>query len=217
MNTSIGLLLVMLACQFGAGCASPVRGLHPPAPGAPATTVYVLNRGWHTGLALPRADLHETNMPVVRDFPGADYLEFGWGDAAFYTEDSPSICTTLKAVFWPTPSVLHVAGARGALRDGLPAGEIVAVQLSEPGFERLRAFVADTFRRDQNGNIVPAGPGLYGEGRFYQANGKFYFPKMCNRWTASGLRAAGCPIAPGCSATAGRVMSQARTFGEVIR
>jgi hypothetical protein len=74
-----------------------------------------------------------------------------------------------------------------------------------------------SFRRDHRGSLVPAGPGLYGEGRFYQAEGKFYFPKMCNWWTASGLRAAGCPVVPICTVTAGGAMSQTRRFGEVIQ
>jgi len=74
--------LGVLAVAWVAGCAGPVRGLFPPAPGEPVVAVYVVNDGWHTGLALPRAELAATNMPVVRDFPDARYLQFGWGDAA---------------------------------------------------------------------------------------------------------------------------------------
>ncbi|MCX7887916.1 MAG: DUF2459 domain-containing protein, partial [Verrucomicrobiae bacterium] len=178
MNPLVGVLL--LGCGLLAGCAAPVVGLYPPQSDEPTKTVHVINHGWHSGLAIARADLVATRMPVLSDFPHADYLEFGWGDADYYRTPHPTFRVALKAVLCPTPSVLHVAGVRGALTNSFPQNEIVAVRLSEAGFHRLCRFVDESFRRDYCGNLLPAGTGFYGDGKFYHAVGKFHFPRMCN-------------------------------------
>lgn len=203
-------LLAVFSAALTAGCVAPVKGLFPPVPGARVETVYVIDHGLHTGLALPRADLAVTDPPVLPESPRADYLEFGWGDAAYYPAAHPTISMGLKALFWPSPSVVNVTGISGPLSNAYPAEEIIAVELSEAGFERLRDFVANSFRRDQQGNLIPA------EAGFYEAKGKFYFLHTCNWWTAAALRAAGCPIATGGCVTAACVMAQTRKFGKVI-
>ena len=38
----------------------------------------------------------------------------GWGDDGFYRSDKITTGVTLKALFWPTPSVLHVVGFNDA-------------------------------------------------------------------------------------------------------
>lgn len=197
------------------GCAAPVKSLFPPAPGQPVRPVYVVNHGWHTGLVVERAAFDHADW--ARDFAGADSVEFGWGDAAYYPAERPGLWLATKALFWPTPSVLHVVGVSGPVTNSFPHQEIVRVDLSEAGLERLRAHIEKTFALDKTGKAQVVGPGLYGDGKFYRARGKFYFPKMCNRWVATGLRAAGCPISPLRSITAGHVMSQTRTFGKVIQ
>jgi hypothetical protein len=113
--------------------------------------------------------------------------------------------------------VLHVVGVTAPLTNSFPQQEIVRIELSEPGFERLRAHIEKTFARDDAGKTLVVGPGQYGDSRFYRARGKFYFPKMCNRWVATGLCAAGCPISPLRTVTAGQVMGQTRKFGQQIQ
>ncbi|MBE0541843.1 MAG: DUF2459 domain-containing protein [Verrucomicrobia bacterium] len=208
-----GLALV-LVWQFG--CVGPVKDLFPPAAGEPRKTVQVIRHGWHTGVAVRRADVPPGALPVTRDFPKADYVEFGWGDDAYYRTPRPTKGMALKAALWPTPSVLHVTGFQGTPRATFPASDIVEVELSAQGWERLAGFIDKTFARDADGRLLPLEKGLYGDSRFYRARGKFYFPKMCNRRTASALRAAGCPITRGYALTAGNVMWQTRRFGHTV-
>jgi hypothetical protein len=94
---------------------------------------------------------------------------------------------------------------------------VVQIHLSEAGFERLSDFVRREFRLSREGNVIPAGKGLYGDSRFYAGRSKFYFPKMCNYWTVSGLRAAGCPIRPLTSVSRSKVISKTKTFGQLIQ
>lgn len=198
------------------GCAGPVKGVFPPAAGEPHKTVHVIRHGWHVGIAVHRADVPPDVLPVIRDFPKADYVEFGWGDDAYYRSPHPTKGMMLKAALWPTPSVLHVAGLQGTPREVFPASDIVEVELSEQGWDRMAGFIDKTFARDADGRLQPLERGLYGDSRFYRALGKFYFPRMCNMWSASALRKAGCPITPFYAVTAANLMWQTRRFGRTV-
>lgn len=207
----------MLLAWMGVGCLGPVKGLYPPAAGAPTHPVYVVSHGWHTGLVVPRAGLPAGLLPEADELPTAEYLEFGWGEDRFYRAKDPGIVDGAKALFWRNPSVLHVVGFRGPPARFFPDFTMVRVELSEPGMAQLCAFVRESYARDAAGKAQPLGPGLYGEGRFYRATGSYYFPKMCNFWTARALRRAGCPITPAWTISAGNVMFQARGFGTVVQ
>lgn len=181
----------MFLFLLATGCATPpVRG--------PVKTIHVVRHGWHTGIAVARSDL--TRVPA--EFPCGDYLEFGWGDAEYYPTQHPTLSMGAKALFWPNPSVMHVAGVRGSLTNSLPHDEIVTLPVSTAGFARLETFIGNSFRQPCDS----IGPGLYGDGRFYRANGKFFFAKTCNSWTASALRAAGYRTVPWLTFTSGQVL-----------
>jgi len=199
------------------GCVRPIKSLYPPAAGRPTKTIHLVGHGWHTGVVLSTVDLEEAEWPVHRHFPKADYLEFGWGDAAYYPAERGTVWLAIKALCWPTPSVIHVAAIRGKITDTFPNSRLVQIELSEAGFERLCSFIQHEFQISATGELVPVGPGVFGKGQFYQARSKFYFPKTCNYWTASCLRSAGCPIRPLTSVTAGHVLSKTKKFGRPIR
>lgn len=212
---AVGLALVVVALVTD-GCVSPIKGLYPPAAGAPRKTVYIVSHGWHAGVVLPKSELDAKTWPLLEDFPNADYLEFGWGDAEYYPAERGSIWLAMKAACWPSASVIHVAGAREPLTNDFPHSDVVEVELSEAGFERLCGFIRREFQTNSFGQVIPAGKGLYGEGRFYRGRRKFYFPIMCNYWTASALRSAGCPIRPMTTLTSGKVISRTKKFGRLV-
>ena len=49
-------------------------------PAPPAEAVYVISGGWHTELGLHAEALGGPLTTVMRDFPTARYLVFGWGE-----------------------------------------------------------------------------------------------------------------------------------------
>ena len=78
--------------------------------------MYVINHGWHTGLILPYESLNEE--PFIQDTLGySPYYEFGWGDSDFYQAEKITSGTTLKAILWPTDSVIHVISIRQNLHE----------------------------------------------------------------------------------------------------
>ena len=89
--------------------------------GSPSHLVYVASNGWHTAIIVSSAALSATDaLPESADFPGASFLEFGWGDRAFYQAKEPTLGETLTAALTPTPAVIHIAGLQSRRRTATP-------------------------------------------------------------------------------------------------
>jgi len=198
------------------GCLGPVKGLYPPLPGEPNKTIYVVSHGWHTGIVIRPEDISDPKRLVPDFFKDSKSIEYGWGDEGFYMSKEFNLWITVKAAIFPTPTVLHLVDLPYSVAAYFPQSGIVEVTLSEKGFEHLCEFIESSFAKDQNGNVIDIGPGIYGRSRFYRSNESYYFPKTCNVWTADALRAAGCPITPIYAIRSVNVFNQTRKFGRVI-
>lgn len=209
----------VVACSWFAlcGCLAPV---HTPwgngDEAGPTVTIYLVDHGWHTGLVVPTDTIPAGWIPERRDFPDAAYLEFGWGDRDFYRAAGNRLWAALKAAFWPTGSVLHVAGLRQEPQDYFMGKGILRLDVSETKFERLCRFLHYNIIRPNTGPAVAMGPGLYARGQFYRAKGAYFLTQNCNHWTALALRSAGLPIRPNPVLTADGLLQQARHFGTVV-
>jgi uncharacterized protein (TIGR02117 family) len=201
-------LLGLLALLVVAGVVTTRRGhpdLYPVADGAPRIEIFVVSNGYHAGLVLPRAAMAEVAgrngyaalIALGARFNGYGALEIGWGEEGFYTSvptiASLTLSAAMRALFRPgNASVLHVVGLNGSAREVFPHSDLVRLELSQAGFERLLAKVDATFAPGHQ----DLGPGLYGPSRFYRAVGAFNLLHVCNHWVADMLDAAGVPTAP---------------------
>lgn len=207
----VAVLLVLYAC------ASPPQGLFPPGPNEPLKTIFMVSHGWHAGIVVKRADIPTGLWPQHHDFPDAQYLEVGWGDRDYYMTPDPGIGIMLKAGLLPTDSVLHIVGFTGTVSRYFPRSEIVSIDLSERGFERLVAYIENSYVKDDDGESRVLGPGLYGNSLFYLSRETYHIFNTCNVWTARALREAGCPITPALTLTVEDLMSGMESFGTVIQ
>ena len=186
----------------------------PPPPSAvhdgPRThLIQVTSNGWHTAIIVPAVAVAGT-LPEAADFPGARYLEFGWGDRVYYPAKDKTLGMTLAAALAPTPAVMHMAG-RAAAPTGRSGGpEVVPVALTEAGFRHLVGAIAATFERPSGGPADSVSRGLYPGSRFYHAHGEFHLFNTCNTWTARMLRAGGVAISPSGIVTADGLMARLR-------
>ncbi len=209
---------LLAVCLFCGACAGPgERATCLAEPEAAVKTVYLVSHGWHAGIVFQRADLTAAHWPVLDRLPMSKYLEVGWGDRDYYRSPDPSWAVTLKAALLPTRSVLHLVAFDAAVASYFPRSEIVALSLSESGFQRLSRRVAASFARDAAGNAMPLGPGLYGASYSYLSTESYHLFNTCNVWTARAIAAAGCPIAPATTITVERLMGQARDFGQLLQ
>ena len=198
------------------GCARSIDGLYPPGPAEPVKAIYVINHGWHTGIAVRRADIPEGVWPEHGEVADSEYLEIGWGAREFYMASEGTLGLALEAVLWPSPAVLHVVGFDGPVQQFFRQREIVEIVVSDRGFRRLATFIGDAYAKDGSGRTMVAGWGQYANSRFYAAREKYSLLKTCNTWTARALRSAGLPITSLYAVSAGNVMAQTRPLGRRI-
>jgi uncharacterized protein (TIGR02117 family) len=190
------------------GCYGPVASLYPARHDEPGRhPVWIVRHDWHTGVVVRREDVPAEVWPERDDFPGAEYLEVGWGDRDFYRAPAGTLWLGLKAAFWVNDSVLHVAAFRAPPGVYFAGGEVAEITLSSRGFRALAAFIGDAHARTGDGRAMPLGPGKYGQSRFYVGRER-YVLTTCNVWTARALRAGGFPITPFWAVTAANVMRQ---------
>jgi len=213
------LLLLLALVLLAPGCAAQSNPGAAPAADAQPTMhlVHVVRHGWHSGIVVRAADVPEHAWPARREFVGAEYLEVGWGDRAYYQAPDPSVWIGLRALLWPTPGVLHMVGFSGPVEHYFASAEIVALQVTPQSLARLVAAVAASHEQDAAGRPIPLGPGFYGTSRFYASNEVFHLFATCNVWVAAMLREAGAPVSPALSPTSGALFAQLRRHGQVIR
>jgi uncharacterized protein (TIGR02117 family) len=185
------------------------RALYPAPAGEPTVRVFVVSHGYHAGIALPRATLADVAsrrgytalMALSTRFAVFPFVEMGWGAEEFYrnvpTIASVTVPMAARALFLPgNRSVLHVVGLSYPPRAAFPLADIIALDLSAEGFDRLLGRIDATFAPAAASAVEDAGAGLYGPSRFYRARGTFNILHVCNHWLADLLDAAGVPTTP---------------------
>lgn len=208
------LLPALLFCLLWlcSACAGPIHQQSVPVQAGALISVYVINHGWHTGLIVRRADIPRGLVPESGDFPAADYLELGWGDWDYYQSRDPGLWLALKALFWPTASVLHVVGVKDTIASRFAGYEIVGLAVGRDDFYRLVTYIHRSFLRDGTAKTMPLASGWGADSLFYPARGKFHLLNTCNSWTARALAAAGFPPGMPEPVTADGLMAKVRLF-----
>ncbi|MBD3275002.1 MAG: DUF2459 domain-containing protein [Candidatus Marinimicrobia bacterium] len=160
---------------------------------ADSTSIYVVKHSWHAGIIMPVNNLSKDSLPVLSDFPDKEYLEFGWGDSAYYRAKDPNFGQTLKAGGPPTPGILHIVGVDAPIKNYLNYRTALQfrIPMDELG-DMIRFFRNEFIYADKN--PVQVGPGLYGDSYFYRAQSKYTVFYNCNHWTANALQRAGISI-----------------------
>ncbi|MGX2040544.1 DUF2459 domain-containing protein [Methylocaldum sp. MU1018] len=218
-GTPARLFRLLVALTLFAGCCAPSRLREPSATerSDAGRAIYLINLGWHTGIAIRRADIPVDSWPESEDFPNAEYLEVGWGDRGFYMAPDFSLWLALKALLVPTDSVLHVVGLPVHPTAYFPSAEILEIPLSERQLKQIVRYIHDTYAHEGAAKASAIAPGLYPDSRFYPAVGKFHIFNTCNVWVADALRSAGFPVAPLLSLTSDELLCRARKFGKIVR
>src|SRR5262245_32406072 len=208
----LGIVVVTLVAGFASAVVLTARPgdarLYPSPPGTPTVGAFLVSHGFHSGIVLPRAELAEVAsrngdralIAAAARFAAYQSIEFGWGDEGFYrnvpTAASLTVSLAARALLMPgNPSVLHLVGLQNHPVATFPRSDIIRLELSTAGFERLLAALNRTFVDEPDG-LRDLGPGLYGPSRFFRAAGTFHLFRVCNHWVADLLDAAGVPTTP---------------------
>jgi hypothetical protein len=192
----------------------------PPASGE-AVTIHVLNNGFHTDLAVPRAALEAGGGPLAeasRSVGPGDWILIGWGDATFFVDTTPMegrLLDGARAFFRPgNPSVVMLDPETGDPSRRFPAERRRTLTLSSQAFDGLRDRVEGSLvLTDGQPRLSTAREGA--GAHFFASHEQFWIGYLCNAWTARVLNAAGLDIRPLRAVTAGEVVATVdRAAGE---
>ena len=169
--------------------------------------VYIVRHGWHTGFVIPANAIQARLPQLYYRFGNVPYIEFGWGDQAYYEADKVTLGLTISAVFWPTGSVIHAVGISQKPDIYFTDNPLDVLCLDNKQYSLLLSFIENSFYRDSDGNIIKSKNGSEDNSQFYKAEGEYYLGNTCNNWTARGMKSAGLSISPASKTTAGSIMS----------
>ncbi len=172
--------------------------------------VYVVDHGYHVGIVVAAAAFAPESIFGPEAFAATPWLQFGWGDAAFYRDPEAGLGLGLRALFLPTDAVMHVRGL-AATPDRAFAGAVVRrFDLTPTGHARLMARLRETLVRQADGRAVEVDPRHGPASRFYRAGGTYSMFYTCNNYAADLLVAGGVPIDPADTAHATELMAKVR-------
>ena len=200
------LSLILLVCFVEAAPQSAFAEDHPKIP------IEVVGHDWHTGIVIPVNNDALELCPALERFKGDRFVEIGWGDYAFYTTDSISVVKTVRALFWPTPTVLHLFGYDEPTLETFPDADIVRLELTAEEFRALLRTLNSCFASDW-----PFSLGHYENSFFYSAKGTYFFTNTCNVWTLRTLRSASVSTIPWAGLRSEAAMHQLTKSGTPLR
>lgn len=211
---STGMRWMILAAALGAlaalwtWTAPGDRALWTGGPDGPGVEAHLLDNGFHTDLAVPRAALEARSGPLaeaVRALPPGDWILIGWGDAKFYVDQSPMtdrLPDGARAFFRPGNASVIMLDPAG----DLPGKDRRSFRLSPAGFDRMAAHVERSLDLSSGAARVAAHR-AGDDARFYASREHFWIGRLCNHWTAGVLNAGGLPVRPARSITSGEVIA----------
>jgi uncharacterized protein (TIGR02117 family) len=156
-------------------------------------TVYLAALGWHTEIGLRADTITGPLAALEREFPGASYFTFGWGERGYYMAADPGVADLLRALL-PRPAVMLVRALHRSPAETFGNTNVYAVLVSREGMDRLSRYLWEYLDKDGQGQLHRAADGPYPESAFYGSAGTYDIANTCNTWTAEALNVAGLPV-----------------------
>ena len=180
-------------------------------------TIYLIKQRWHTAIVFHTEDIDTTILPEVKYFKGAELIDIGWGDEAFYQHPDFDWDLAYQALFYPTPSTLRVEGIFISIIEYFNLSEIVVeLKITNEQLKILQRYISDTIWRDEKNQHKVLSTQYLNRVYFLKANGEYHLFNTCNTWLANGLEQAGFDLEDNIILTE-QLFNEAAKFGDVIK
>ena len=160
---------------------------------ARAPTIYVIEHGWHTDIALPIDQLTGRSELLKQYFPDAKYLAIGFGDRHYMMTQRTTFDDVLAAIF-PGPSALLITGLQGPPSDTFAARTVTGFYVPDAGMAKIDDLLWRSFEKDRMGRPLSLGDGPDPDSVFYASTGTYDIFHTCNTWSAEILRQGGLAV-----------------------
>ena len=218
-------LIALAGCSATAPLASAPVAFPAPASPPPASelaseataTVFVVERGWHTDIGLPTAEIHLPLSQAASGWASANFVLFGFGDRRYVLKRTTNIFDMVAALF-PAPGALLVSGYTQSLEAAFPApdDEVLQLPVTQAQLDDLEQSLWRYFDRGSDERPVMIGTGPYADSTFYATPAIYDAFFTCNTWVAGLLEKTGLPVRSSGVLFAGQVMEQARPYATAV-
>jgi hypothetical protein len=208
----LGCLAVSLvAAPYSSVAQSPVAQSSP-AP-QDSVVIYAVRRGWHVDIGFAAADLQPPLKSLINEFPGVQYLFFGFGDRRYLLAKHRNAPVLLSAL-WPGPGMILATGLTSPPSIAFGDRHIVALTVTVRQASAAQTFMWHSLGKQSSDNesdpVKSYAPGPYEGSLFFTATPKYSAFYTCNTWAAESLAAAALPIHSAGVVFAGQLWAQVR-------
>ena len=176
--------------------------------------VYLLSDNLHTALVFDRAWLEESGYVMPPEIGKPRWITMSWGEKTAYTQKRwLSPLQVFSALCTPSDSVMEIIPIDWKVEDVChhQTGYVAKVERSQG--RALAAFLNACADKGPDGGPLTIAPSSWGGGRLIQCpdNYAYYFPRICNVWTAQALGQCGFTVTtPGAVSASGLVRQATR-------
>ena len=165
--------------------------------------IFVVVWSYHSSLVISQPAGWRLGPEGAEDAP---FVEYGWGDRAFYMESNYWPHALFASAFLPTESVVYLRGLEAPPPDLVPGVECYASEVTGEELRRLLSVLEQAMARPPGGPRPAAFPPVDGyAGRFYPGREYYIFWQNCNEWTVRVLKEAGLGGEPAVVLLSGQV------------
>jgi uncharacterized protein (TIGR02117 family) len=180
-------------------------------------TIYLIKQRWHTAVVFNKEDIDSTILAEEKYFSGAELIDIGWGDAAFYQHPDFDWDLAYQALFYPTPSTLRIEGIYVTQQQYFDISEIVVeLKIKNEQLKILLKYIRDTIWKNINGEEKILSTQYLNHVYFFKAKGEYHLFNTCNTWLARGLKQAGFQIKADIILTE-QLFNEAAKIGRVLK
>jgi hypothetical protein len=202
MAARFGRAVVFLCLIFGADVS------------ADAASVFVARRGWHIDVGFAVADLTAPLNVIAAEFPGAQYLFFGFGDRQYLHAAHHGAPILLRAL-WPGQGLVLATALGAAPAAAFGRDSVVELSISRDALAKVQSFVWTAMSPAQRGAFEGVGgergmPGPYTGSLYLDSNTRYSALHTCNTWAAEALHSGGLRIRSRGVIFAGQLWRQVR-------
>jgi hypothetical protein len=153
---------------------------------------------------------------VLEKFPGARYLNIGFGDRHYLVARNKN-APSLLAALWPGDGLILATGLSATPQRAFGAANVIEIRLTKAQMRAAQDYVGDTLKSGDDGQPRVDAAGPYEGSLFLTSARRYSAANTCNTWVAKTLRAAGMPVHTVGVAFAGQIWSQARRIADAQR
>jgi hypothetical protein len=184
----------------------------PVAASADTVPIYLLSDNLHTALVFDLKWLEESGYAKPHEIHNPRWVTMSWGEETAYVQKRwLSPFQVFRALFTPSPSVMEIIPIDWKVEEVCHHQKVFVADVPRSSGPALAAFLNGCAEKKPDGTPVTISPSSWGEGRLIRCpdNYRYYFPRICNVWTAQSLQACGYSIRTAGALSAGGLVRQA--------